>query len=373
MNLIVAIVIAVCVYLWQKKLYASWWNKNLDVTISFADTCIREGDESTLTETIYNGKLLPLPVFHVKFSTARALEFADRENASVTDGYYRNDIFSVLGYRKIMRRLLFCAKKRGLYGILTLHITARDFFMTTNFASSKKCDTWLYVLPSRIRVPAFDIYCRKLVGEVWTRQNLIEDPYEFRGIREYTYGDTMRRINWKKTAHVSSLMVNQYGYTSEQRIKILLNLETNIMVKTDYMQELCIRMAGTAADVFLHEHISVDLASNGVDVLTGQCECVEAGMSLAHGETIDKYLARISENAGIDRFLSILDTVLLHREQNVMYLIISPYYKEDLLRKLDYMQQMGASVHMIVPYYDIQDTENWRPYMQGMEVKWNET
>ena len=59
MNLIVALVIASLVYIVQKRLYAKWWNRNLDVTISFEDTCVREGDASALTEVIYNGKFLP--------------------------------------------------------------------------------------------------------------------------------------------------------------------------------------------------------------------------------------------------------------------------------------------------------------------------
>ena len=52
MNLIVALVIASLVYIVQKRLYAKWWNRNLDVTISFEDTCVREGDASALTEVI---------------------------------------------------------------------------------------------------------------------------------------------------------------------------------------------------------------------------------------------------------------------------------------------------------------------------------
>lgn len=126
MNLIVALVIASLVYIVQKRLYAKWWNRNLDVTISFEDTCVREGDASALTEVIYNGKFLPLPVFHVKFSTDRSFRFADTENTVVTDSYYRNDVFSVLGYRKITRRLPFQTGKRGLYGIPSLNMTARD-------------------------------------------------------------------------------------------------------------------------------------------------------------------------------------------------------------------------------------------------------
>lgn len=372
MNLIVALVIASLVYILQKRLYAKWWNRNLDVTISFEDAYVREGQKSTLQEVIYNGKFLPLPVFHVKFSTDRSFRFADTENTVVTDSYYRNDVFSVLGYRRITRNLSFQTGKRGLYGITSLNMTARDFFMTTNFAYSKRSDAWLYVLPKRIKTPEFQMLCTHLLGELETRRNQMEDPYTFRGIREYTYGDTFGKINWKKSARTSKLMVNMYGYTSEQRVRILLNLEANIMVKTGYLQEMCIQMAGTIAAYFLEHKVAVEIASNGVDQVTGTCEKLEAGMSKEHGVSIDKYLARIKENAGIDAFLKLVDAQMQHLEQNVTYIVISPYYKKDLLLKLDYMRKNNMEVHMIVPYYDIQEKENWRSYMQGVEVKWNE-
>ena len=38
----------------------------------------------------------------------------------------------------------------------------------------------------------------------------------------------------------------------------------------------------------------------------------------------------------------------------------------------DYMHKNHPELHMVVPYYDIQDKTGWRGYMQGVEVKWNE-
>lgn len=373
MNLIVALLIAALVYLLQKRLYAVWWNRNLQVEISYEDACVREGEESVLLETVYNGKQLPLPVFHVKFSTDRSLKFSDRDDTVRTDGYYRNDVFSVLGYRKITRRLPFRAEKRGLYGIAGLNITARDFFMITNFASSRKSDASLYVLPKRVLSEPLLSHCTYLLGELETNQTGMEDPYTFRGIREYAYGDTMARINWKQTAKADKLMVNMYGYTFQQRVRLLLNLEPHIMGKPEYLQELGIRMAGTVADYFLRHKIAVEICSNGLDCVTGTCERVASGMTISHGVTIDKYLARIKGNAGLDVFFSYLDEELLHPDEGVMYIVISPYYKEELLRKLDYMRQQHMDVHMLVPYYDIQEKTGWRSYMHGMEVIWNET
>ena len=59
--------------------------------------------------------------------------------------------------------------------------------------------------------------------------------------------------------------------------------------------------------------------------MTGACERVEAGMSMEHGETIDKYLARIKENAGIDAFMQMVDTEIQQMEEPITYVIISPY------------------------------------------------
>ena len=45
----------------QKKLYQKNWQKNLKIQVSFQDSAIYEGEESTLKEVIVNDKLLPIP------------------------------------------------------------------------------------------------------------------------------------------------------------------------------------------------------------------------------------------------------------------------------------------------------------------------
>ena len=373
MNLIVAIVISILVYIVQQRIYVKLWNRNLDVTIAFEDDYVEAGESSAVVETIRNGKFLPLPVFHVKFSTDRSFRFEDQENVAVTDGYYRNDVFSVMGHQKITRRLTFQTTKRGLYGISGLNMTARDFFMTGNFANSMQSDAWLYVLPGKRKAPVLETCSSFILGELSAKRNMTEDPYMLTGIRDYAYGDTMSRINWKATAKTGDLKVNMYGYTAEQRVKILLNLETNSMIKPEYLQEMSIELASSVADMLLRLKISTAICSNGEDILSGNCEKLEAGASMEHRLSVDKYLARIHKNKGIEVFLRILEQEITHPEKNVTYIVVSPYYKENLLLKLDYMKKQGAGIFMLVPYYDIQDKTGWRSYMHGLEVKLNET
>ena len=369
MQLIIALIIATIIYLVQKNIYSKIWNKNLDVSIEFLDDYIECGEKSTLVEVVNNAKFLPLPVFHVKFSTTRNFRFDDMENASVTDSYHRNDVFSVMGNQKITRQLRFTAIKRGIYHINSFNVIARDFFMTRNFAMSLKSNAQIYVFPSKIKQHEFNAICNMLMGEVENKKSIVEDPYTFRGIREYDVSDSISKINWKATARREELMVNLYNHSSEQRVKILLNLETDNMVKIEYMQEICIELASSLSAYFLNRKIPVMLESNGIDVITKNVGCVSYGASLNHQISIDKYLARIGENAGLDEFFGLVEKEINEMKKDTTYIVVSSYCKNDLMLKLDFMKQQGMDIHMIVPYFDIKAPENTRAYTYGWEVK----
>ena len=84
----------------QKKLYQKNWQKNLKIQVSFQDSAIYEGEESTLKEVVVNDKLLPIPALELGISMSRNLEF-DREakaNANITDQSYKRDVFSSAGH-----------------------------------------------------------------------------------------------------------------------------------------------------------------------------------------------------------------------------------------------------------------------------------
>lgn len=375
MPLVVAIIVVLIIYGLQQKLYLRFWNQDLKVNIAFHDSYVQVGEKSYLTEEIENAKFLPMPVFHVKFFTSRTFTFDDCENTSVTDAYHRNDVFSVLGNQKITRHLDFTTKKRGFYEIPEISVIAKDFFMTRTFAMNLKNNSSLYVFPKKIEGPDFDVICNQLLGEIEVKNSLLEDPFLFRGIREYMPGDSLSRMNWKATAKTSNMMVNQFGHSSEQQVKILLNLDTNTMVKTDFLREICISFASSAAEYFISKNIPVMISTNGLDVKTKDMIQVMPGCTADHLITINKSLARVGENQEIESFLDILNDEIIGGNNNISYLIISSYYKEDLLLKLDYMVSNNMSVKMAVPFYDIQSREFAnlkRPYITGWEVKFDE-
>lgn len=154
----------------QKKLYQKNWQKNLKIQVSFQDSAIYEGEESTLKEVVVNDKLLPIPALELGISMSRNLEF-DREakaNASITDQSYKRDVFSFLFHQQITRTLSFQAKKRGFYEITGAHAVAYDlFFPGGSLQRLPAADTDVRLpAPGRYCTDSDDLPCRVGHGSV---------------------------------------------------------------------------------------------------------------------------------------------------------------------------------------------------------------
>lgn len=372
MYIIVAVFVAVIIYVLQQDLYKKNWDKNLGVDIHFEDPYIELGDTSKIVEVINNDKFLPLPVFHLKFSTSRDLKFDENTNSTTTDMYHRNDAFSILGNQKVTRRLTFTAKKRGCYTINNINCLAKDFFLLRTFAKSFPVNAMMYVLPKKVEHENLDNLLNAMLGEFISRSSIVEDLYSFDGIKTYERTDSMKKINWKATARMDELMVNTYYKTADRKVTILLNLEPNNMVHTDYLAELAISMTSTAVSKLIEFNVPVRIISNGIDEYTNDMISVDYGSSRGHDLTIDKSLARIGKCAGSEAFNKIVINEQNAGSENSAYLIISPYYKSDLLLKIDELVNKGKNVFMLVPHYDIHPIEACRDYIHDVEVKYSE-
>ena len=192
----------------QKLIYQRLWHKNLTVDICFAREHIFQGEESALKEIIQNRKRLPLPMLKVKFKTDRHLVFGDSvEGARTTDQFYRSDMFRVGGGEKITRTLKFVGGRRGFYEIDGASLVASDIFLTSQMVADRPLHTEIYVYPKPYDSHELRRSLTQLNGEVLSKRHLLEDPFEYRGIREYQPFDDMRSINWKATAKTGELKV----------------------------------------------------------------------------------------------------------------------------------------------------------------------
>lgn len=255
----------------QKKLYQKNWQKNLKIQVSFQDSAIYEGEESTLKEVVINDKLLPIPALELGISMSRNLEF-DREakaNASITDQSYKRDVFSFLFHQQVTRTLPFQAKKRGFYEITGAHAVAYDLFFREGLYSDYPQQTQMYVYPRQVDTARIQMICRAVSGMVLSRNRLYEDPFEFSGIRDYRKEDPMNRINWKSSARMvknkMNLWVKSNAKDEETGEELRVHLAAGAGKTAELNRKLaCVQLGGnlTGSAEFLHKEAEKELTGH---------------------------------------------------------------------------------------------------------------
>lgn len=319
------LVVALLLYLGQKTIYQKVWHKNLRVRLSFQEEGIWEGQESTLSEIIENQKKLPLTMLKVKFQTDRHLLFADTKGSRTTDKFYRNDIFQIGALEKVTRVLRFTAGRRGYYTIAEADLVASDLFLTAQYTATADIGhSSLYVYPKPFSHPEFRQSLKQLSGQVLAKRHLQEDPFEYRGIREYQPQDDLKSINWKSTARTGEFKVNQKNYTAEKSVRIFINLEDTGILKKEDCVEASLQIATALLLLFLEQGMQVAVYCNGVDVLHNEPCILEAGGGIRQREAVLRAFALIDTSKPVRSFTELFSSRLSESSGALMTCIVSP-------------------------------------------------
>ena len=242
--------------------YATHWNRNLSVSVDFLQDYVYAGEQTQMTEQIENRKRLMLPVLEVTFHVDRKLSFLDCENTSVSDFIYKRDIFALLGYQRVTRRLTLTCPKRGYYRIDESWLTTFSLLHRRRFSMEFPANAELYVYAARTNISDIVVACERLMGSIQCAKRLYEDPFAFSSIREYTVTDPMNTINWKASARTGELMVNTFESTLTEKVMIYLDLEDSAILKYEYLVEESISIASSLSQKLIARGMEVGICVN---------------------------------------------------------------------------------------------------------------
>lgn len=249
--------------------YARHWNTNLSVSLNFVQNFIYAGEQAQITERIENRKRQMLPILEVAFHLDKRLSFHDYENTSVSDFTYKRDIFALLGFQRITRKLTLDCPRRGYYRIDSLDLTTFSMLHRHRYCLTCPADTDLYVYAAGTNVSDILFTCERLMGSVQCAKRLYDDPFAFSSIREYTAADPMNTINWKASARTGVLMVNTFESTLTRQVMICLDVEDSGILKYEYLVEESISVAASLARKLIGSGIEAGICINiSTDSLT---------------------------------------------------------------------------------------------------------
>lgn len=352
----------------EKIVFARYWDRDLNVKIKFGNYAVTAGNTGQLTEVIENGKWLPLSALNVKFNMQRGLVFDDTDKSLVTDKYYRNELFQINGNEKITRTLKFTAEKRGYYTIDEADVVTVDLFMDDKMVMTLPQSTELYVYPKPFSSDGFIRTMQKINGEILAKRHLLEDPFEYRGIREYQPYDDMKHINWKATACTGQLQVNQHNYTMIKAVRIFINIEDTGILKKEKAVEACISVAAGLCENFISQGFRVSCYCNGADVVNGNYLSISANAGVEQLVYINQSLARLDMTRTVYDFSICFEAILQVEAKDSITIFIAPNQYEGFLETLRRYGEAGYTYFWIYP---TEEKENPQLASEFMEhVNW---
>ena len=328
-----------------ETVYRRFWSNGLTVNVKFQSAPVFEGNTASLTETIENKSWLFMPVLQVGFRVDRNLKFPEDENAAVSDMLYERDVFSVMFYQKITRKIQFEAAKRGYYMINKVELMTKSLLADAEFHESAEVFTYLYVYPRMIGVDSLDVIFRKMMGEITAQRRLYEDPFAFRGLREYTPGDPLNKINWKASARAMNTLVNDHDSTESARCLFLLDIGDEGILRFEKVHEEGIRLAASLGAQMVDRQIPVGLLSNGTDQITGETIYLEPGSGQRQKNRLFESLARLKIEENPEPFHGLMRRYLPEiTREHPLCVLITRNQRPELVEAVQEITRTGASL-----------------------------
>ncbi len=327
-------------FLLQKILYRKYWQKGVEVNLAFDREAVVAGEYVNLLEIIENRKYLPLPSLKVKFQCSRHLRFMDATNSAVTDRYYRNDLFSIMPYKRITRSNRLYCPQRGYYTIHGIDLVGADLFFSEEMVGRRDSAASLYVFPAPAKLQQLEDALKKINGDIVVRRYELEDPFTHRGIREYQPYDEMKAVNWKATAKTGDLKVNMREHTAVKNVRIFLNLADQNILRREELLELCISICAMLAEQLLMQGIKLAVYANAKDCISGQLLQIENRGTGAGLEDIYRALARLDLEKPVADFAESFQEKIFE-EDDLYTLFLSPERHDEFQNLLCKCREKG--------------------------------
>ncbi len=275
--LYVFVLVAVLARLW---VWRAW--KRLEIRRDFDDHAFLD-EVVPLRLRLTNTGRLPIPWVRVEDRLPARLAAVDAYRAAV----------SLLPRETRVLEYRVKAVKRGYYPIGPLRVELGDVFGFHTRELMTASPSYLTVYPKIVPLAALGLPSKSPFGSLKTHEIIYEDPARVVGVRDYTRGDSLRKVNWKVSAALGRLQVKKLepAITLDTLIFLNLNLDEYDLAYADGASELAITVAASLAAHLAERRQPVGLISNGRDLAAPPDEAEEErprGLSAPQPWEIDR-------------------------------------------------------------------------------------
>ncbi len=323
---------------------------------------LEPGEEFCLVSTIENSSIIP--AFSLKLREHVPQELVSRlpKRPIVDDCGYAMlcSSFYLMPKKKTVRRTPVTLPFRGRYLFRGADILVGDFIGVKETRLSFQQIEEVVVFPKRLDIGPMCDALGSLMGDVSVRRFIFEDPILTVGFRDYTGREPMKAINWKQSARMRSLMVNQYDHTTDPSVTVVLNVDYGTWNNRDFeLLEKLFSYTRMVCEALESKKIRYSFITNAATAGTiGGWSKVEEGLGERHLSIILEGIGRASRDPR-ESYEFLLSRVLKTAEQGRTYIVLTPTRDHRCERELSGIETVSGNPCAML-YAD-----------EGGELTWN--
>ena len=188
------------------------------------------GETIELRVQAVNRKLLPLPWLEIEDEVPAELDVQGGRSfpSYKAQRSELHNLFSLRWYEQVSRRYRVECAARGYYQFGPARLHSGDIFGFFARETAAPAVDHLLVYPRIVPLEELGLPSKQPMGARRAPRWMLEDPVRLAGVREYTPGDSLRRIHWKATARTNRLQVKLLEPSTSLDLLLFLNVGTVI-------------------------------------------------------------------------------------------------------------------------------------------------
>ena len=322
--------------------------KNLTCQRSFSHTQVFEGESAELVETVRNDGPYIIPWLRVESYISPNLRLGRQENLQVSSDTFYRSCFTLMPYQQIRRRHYVEFLRRGVYDLGNASIGAGDLLGLTRYWKDQQLSTPVTVYPRIMDTEDLPYPLSKTMGELVTKNRLLQDPFLVRGIRPYQPGDLIRDIHWQATARTEELQVRVHDFTISTRLLVILNAQGSDNQWDDYVTEEHapileegIRLAASMCIHALRGGLAAGFATNMPQKKQGESTLLLPAEGTGWEDALLEGFAHLQLHCS-EKFVPMLENMEHVKDTDI--LIMSPYDSQSMQAAMQTLRQQGNQV-----------------------------
>jgi uncharacterized protein (DUF58 family) len=308
------------------------------------------GEEIIYEMEIANRKPLPLPWLHIEDELPEAVTLLKGKATMAQEGrVILSNIFPINWYHRVKRRFPMRCQQRGRFAFGPARIRSGDLFGFFQRDMRVEKMDYLIVYPRLVPLEKLGIPSKQLFGEIRLKSHLFQDPVLTAGVRDYHFGDSLKRIHWKSTARLGRLQTKVYEPTTTVDLSLFLDVRTlrvPLWGSISQLQELGIITAASISQYALQEGYRVGLYVNQLNLFSRGTVRVPHSQ---HPEQLQRILEALAQLHQVET-MSISRLIQLEAGNlpwGSTLVVISAQPTDELLATLLDLKRVGRSVALI--------------------------